>query len=182
MQAIGQVVAGTLLLQDKQAALLLRETKPAPDAEDLVYMRYALVTRGPGDHIFPAFLLDDWGREIAGPKLYRWIRENGEQFPRAEIFGFEADGRETQAFLRELELYAKLPCYAYDDETRPVTAGYLLSAILLPDPTTSTITAIKRPQEIKYPLRAARVTWWQVPPGTTKVRLNQLPGEADPGY
>ena len=73
-------------------------------------LRYAFVTRGPGggDHIFPAFVLDDWGREIRTLKLY-------------------------QCFLRELELYARLPCYAYPVEEQSVIKGILLDAILLPD-------------------------------------------------
>ncbi len=37
------------------------------------------------------------------------------------------------AFLRELEHYARLPCYAYRLEEQDVSAGRLIHAILLPD-------------------------------------------------
>jgi hypothetical protein len=182
MRAVGQRVAGKLLQQDRKNALILRALKPPADAQDILYLRYALVTRGPGDHIFPAFILDDWGKEIRSLKLYRWVREFGEQFPRGEIFGFEQDGRDTQAFLREMELYARLPCYAYESDAQPVEQGHLLSAILLPDAAVTTLSRIKRPADLKAPLRAARVTWWSIPEGSDEIDLDALDADPDPGY
>lgn len=182
MRAVRQRVAGELLLQDKKNALILRELKPPAGAENLLYLRYALITKGPGDHIFPTFILDDWGKEIGSLKLYRWVRENGEQFPRGEIFGFERDGRDTQAFLREMELYARLPCYAYQSEEQPVEEGHLLTAILLPDAQSTTIERIKRPADLKIPLRSARVTWWKCPEQTRDFDLQALDAKPDPGY
>ena len=182
MRAVRQRVSGELLLQDKKNALVLQQQKPLKESENLIYLRYALVTRGPGDHIFPAFVLDDWGKELGGQRLYQWIRENGDRFPRAEIFGFEQDGRETQAFLRGMELYARYPCYAYEADNLAVTEGHLLFAILLKDASVATPKQIKRPEELKLPLRAARVTWWLVPEGATDIDLNHLDVKPDPGY
>ena len=182
MRAVRQRVSGELLLQNKKKALILRQVKPPKEAENIVYLRYALVTRGPGDHIFPAFVLDDWGKERGNLRLYGWVRENGDRFPRAEIFGFEQDGRETQAFLREMDLYARYPCYAYAAADQAVTEGHLLSAILLPDPSVTEPKQIKRPEDLKLPLRAARVTWWLVPAGTSDIDLTRLAAEPDPGY
>ncbi len=171
---ITQRVAGTLLQANGRSAIILRALKPETETEPLVYLRYALVTRGPEEHIFPAFLLDDWGKEIRGLKLYRWIREYGERFPRGEIFGYEQDGSETQCFLRGLELYARLPCYAYLDGAQPVETGVLLSDILLPQADVSTPRLIKRPADLKRPLAAARVKWWAAPTGNTSFDLAQL--------
>ncbi len=182
MRAVRQRVAGELLVQGRKRALFLEQLQPPAEAENLLYLRYALVTRGPGDHIFPAFILDDWGKERGSLQLYEWVRENGERFPRAEIFGFEADGRDTQAFLREMELYARYPCYAYAAADLPVTEGQLLSAVLLPEAGVSAPQRTEPPPNITLPLRAARVTWWRVPQEAAAIDLSQLDAEADPGY
>ena len=172
------------MVQEKRAALILRQLKPKPEATGLISLRFAFVARGPGggDHIFPSFILDDWGREIRSLKLYDWVRENGQRFPRAEIFGFERDGRETQCFLRELELYARLPCYAYRTADQPITGGLLLKGILLPNDSVQTPLRIDTPAGIERPLRAARVTWWQIPAGEKVIDLAQLDARPDPGY
>ncbi len=182
MRAVRQRVAGELLSQEKKSALILRQLKPAPESKDLVYLRYALVTRGRGDHIFPALVLDDWGQEKRSLRLYQWIRDNGDHFPRAEIFGFEADGRDTQAFLREMELYARYPCYAYPTDDTAVNEGRRISAVLLPDASVTAPVRIKTPQDLKLPLSAARVTWWQIPEGDADIDLSLLKAKADPGY
>ena len=184
LRAVGQRVAGELLKQKSRSGLILHDLKPDGETTDLITLRYAFVTRGPGggDHIFPAFILDDWGREIRSLKLYRWVRENGEQFPRAEIFGFEQDGRETQCFLRELELYARLPCYAYRAREQAVSTGSLLDTVLLPDSTSLEPQQIARPADVRRPLRAARVTWWRIPAKLAVLDLSLLDTRADPGY
>ncbi|MFL7839952.1 MAG: hypothetical protein ACK2T4_04120 [Candidatus Promineifilaceae bacterium] len=182
MRAVRQRVSGQLLLGDEKNALLLDQVKPAKDAQNLIYLRYALVTRGPGDHIFPGFVLDDWGKERRNLGLYEWILENGDRFPRAEIFGFEADGRETQAFLRAMENFARFPCYAYMIDDPGVTGGHLISAVLLPDAQVTEPGRIKRPADLELPLSNARVSWWAVPPGTADFDLSLLEREPDPGY
>ena len=181
---MGQRVAGELLEQKSRSGLILHDLKPNKESANLITLRYAFVTRGPGggDHIFPSFVLDDWGREIRSLKLYRWVHENGEQFPRGEIFGFEQDGRETQCFLRELEIYARLPCYAYRAQEQAVTEGHLLAAVLLPDSAAAEPQQIARPPDLRWPLRAARVTWWRIPANGAEIDLSQLDARADPGY
>ncbi|MCP5098399.1 MAG: hypothetical protein GY943_22850 [Chloroflexi bacterium] len=169
MKAVKQRVQGKLIEQNGRFHLYLTDPKPDRDAANLLYLRYAFVTLGPEDHIFPSFILDDWGNEIRGVKLYNWVRDNGNEFPRAEIFGYETDGQETQLFTRELELYVKLPCFAYTNPEAQVTEGVRLSSILLPDADTTEPTLVKRPSatQIKRPLRAARVKWWHIPITTT---------------
>ena len=133
MRAVIQRVGGELLLGGNKNALILHQTKPPKNTQNLVYLRFALVTRGPGDHIFPASVLDDWGKERSNLGLYEWILEFGDQFPRAEVFGFDPDGSETQVFIRALEHFARFPCYAYPTDNPVVIGGHLLSAILVPD-------------------------------------------------
>ncbi|MCA9982085.1 MAG: hypothetical protein KDD89_14675, partial [Anaerolineales bacterium] len=63
------------------------ETEAEPEA---VFLRYALTEMGTERPIFPAVVLDDWGRENKQLGLYHWIREEGDMFPRAEVFGYTA--------------------------------------------------------------------------------------------
>jgi hypothetical protein len=95
------------------------------------------------------------------------VREYGERFPRGEIFGFEQDGRETQLFLRELELHARLPLYAYTFRRQGVEEGVSLDAVLIPAGPEAggqiAVKRVKRPFNYAFPLSRARVSWWHVP-------------------
>ncbi|MCL4868143.1 MAG: hypothetical protein KJ063_04175 [Anaerolineae bacterium] len=158
MRPISQKVNGVLYEKEGETALLL------DDAAAPLFLRYAFVIQGPEDPIFPAFLLDDWGREIGKLALYQWVAENGNLFPRAEIFGYELDGRETQVFLRALELYARYPCYVYPDKDAPVERGRLLRHILIPEAIAATPAKTKRPDNPHLPLARARLSWWHINP------------------
>ena len=176
MKAVQQRIQGKLLQEDGRSILLLLDPKPEQEVDDLLYLGFALVTLGREEHIFPSFVLDDWGNEIRGLKLFRWLRDNGNEFPRAEIFGFEKDGSKTQVFARALELHVTLPCYVYTSPTEPVTTGRLLKAILLPDVSVTAPRRLERPSvdALERPLRSVRVQWWLVPPATTAFDFNLL--------
>ena len=173
VKAISQHVWGQLMWENEAAgngrlALLLTDPKPKTESEASLWLRFAFVTLGVEQHLFPGFLIDDWGGEVRSLPLYRWVQENGNQFPRAEIFGFERNGTSVQYFVRELELYAKLPCYVYPNRQTLLADGVLLDAILLPESTISQPEKIKRPSHLRRPLAAARVTWWHVPATLTR--------------
>ncbi|MBE2222754.1 MAG: hypothetical protein IAF02_14510 [Anaerolineae bacterium] len=169
MKAAKQHVHGKLIRENGRSALLLLNAEPETKTAVSLYLRYAVVVRGPDDPVLPAILLDDWGKEIRGLKIYEFLREYGDQFPRAEIFGFDIDGSETQLFVRSLELYGRLPAYAYPNVETPLADGVLLDAILLPDAETTECVRVENAEEmgVKRPLRSARVSWWKVPTGTT---------------
>lgn len=159
MAAIRQRINGKLIDAGDRAVLLL------DDQAQPVYLCYTLIVRESDDEIFPESLLDDWGYEIKSLHLYEWIQENGLQFPRAEIFGFDATGKRKQCFLRELDLMARYPCYAFEDIRTPIANGIIIEAILIPNRQTIQPKRIKRPLEIEGPLQDALVSWWQVPAG-----------------
>lgn len=159
-KAIWHKVKGRLFLQAAPNGLLWLDESAASD----IYLRYALVTIGREDEIFPALLLDDWGNEMRKLDIYRWMREEGDLFPRAELFGYDWQGQEEQCFLRELELHLRLPCYAYLDPEAPLAQGVRLGDIMLPQPALAAPERIKRPDFINPPLRYARLNWWQGPP------------------
>lgn len=167
-KAVSQHVWGKLWCEkagrNGRSALLLTDLKPETESEGSLFLRLAFVVMGTEAPLFPSFLIDDWGGEVRGMSIYSWVRENGNQFPRAEIFGFDRQGNSVQRFVRELELYAKLLCFAFPNRQTPLAEGQLVHAILLPDASVSQVEKIKRPSEVKRPLASARVTWWQVPP------------------
>lgn len=167
MKIVTYRVSGRLLGGDGRFALLLLDDQPEKEGPDLIYLRYPFVSLGLETLIFPAFILDDWGSEIKSVGLYEWFAEFGAQFPRAEVFGLDENGRETQRFVRELEQYSKLPCLAFANLKTPLADGNLVEAILLPDDASGSPVKIKRPSWVKRPLRSAKVSWWQVHPATT---------------
>lgn len=157
MAAIRQQINGKLIYVGDQAVIWLdNQSKP-------VFLRYALIVRESEVEIFPESLLDDWGHEIKSLDLYDWIQENGFQFPRAEIFGFDRVGKRRQFFLRELDLMARYPCYAFESSQTPITKGVLVRANLIPNRHINQPKPIKRPPEIEGPMRNALVSWWHVP-------------------
>jgi hypothetical protein len=168
MKVVMQHIQGKLLPQNGRTALLLHNLEPtAEQTADSLYLRFAFVLRGTETLIFPAELLDDWGNSVKGWALYEWVLEYADQFPRAEVFGFDSHGRQTQYFLRDLEVMEPLRCYAYPDKEIPLAEGFLLAAILLPTAGVTNVEKIERPLlEGRRPLSAAKVTWWQVPPDT----------------
>lgn len=131
------------------------------DAAGRVAVRYGVVVLGTERVVFPALALDDWGNERKTMALYRWIYEEGQRFPRAEVFGFTAEGRETQIFLRDLEIFMKYPLFAYGSRKAPVEAGRRVDVILLPDEEGAG-PAGEVPPEIGWPLRHAAVRWERV--------------------
>ncbi len=182
MKTVIKRVSGKIITGVGITALKLYSFRPESDSHDLICLRFAFVTRGRGDHIFPSFILDDWGREIRGLKLYEWVRENGERFPRGEIFGLEQDGRETQCFLRELELYARLPTYVYQSDEQTVSDGRLLNAVFLSEESIDAPSQIRRPATIRGPMQSALVSWWRVPLNIGPEGLSFLKVIPDPGY
>lgn len=176
MKAAKQHVHGKLITENGRSALLLLDAEPEAKTEDSLYLRYAVVVRGPDDHVLPAILLDDWGKETRGLKIYEFLRKHGDEFPRAEIFGFDMDGSETQLFVRSLELYSRLPAYAYTNVDAPLDEGVLLDAILLPDVETDRVVRLEKAKDsgLERPLRSAQVSWWHVPSVTTTFDFSLL--------
>ena len=162
MKVISEAVSGRILEGNGRNAILILENG---DDTSVVYLAYALVTLGPEEHVLPSTVLDDWGKEMSGLEVYEWIRENGNHFPRAEIFAAGIDGEERQQFLREFELYASYPVYALPTRNSPVTNSVRISAMLIPDESVTVPTPVKRPSSVKGPMALARVSWWHVPPG-----------------
>lgn len=157
---VREELKGSLVVDGDKVAIRLG----AADSLDVVYLSYALVTQGPAYRIIPSVLLDDWGNEIGGLQLYRWINENGLKFPRAEVFGIDPSGDQVQFFLRDLELFAKHSVYAYADREAPVGSGIEVQAVLVADDLAISPENISALTETSPLLGQAQVTWWRVNP------------------
>jgi hypothetical protein len=153
-------IQGTIVIDSDKAALRLK----GENAGSPVFLSYALVTQGPGYHILPSVLLDDWGQEINQLAIYPWIRENGLRFPRAEVFGVSPTGQPEQYFLRDLELFGAAPVYAFAAEDAPDASGVLLRAVLIDDESVDLAQPISPPPDVSGLLREAQVSWWAVNP------------------
>ena len=153
MRPIQQRIQGQIFQKGAQVALLLAEAGP-----DL-FLRFAYLRRGSEQPFWPALLLDDWGSEIRKLALYRWVAEFGDQFPRAELFGFDQNGMEAQCFLRDLEFHLALPLHVVAERQAPVTAGMQLTELVRPGE--AGLRAAARPAALKPPLSQAAVRWWQ---------------------
>lgn len=151
MRPLTQRLEGALLeREDGTTGLLLAE------GAGRVYVRYGLVMLGTERVVFPALALDDWGHERRSMALYRWIYEEGQRFPRGEVFGFTADGRETQIFLRDLEIFMKYRLFAYESGKSPVEEGRRVEVVLVAD---GDWEGDAVPAEVGWPLRHAAVRW-----------------------
>lgn len=159
MKVVRQKVRGQIAEQDGFRALVL-ESDTESEGPSL-WLLYALVTMGKEEHIFPGLVLDDWGNEYKSLALYGWIRENGDRFPRAEVFGKDSNGEEAQLFVRVLELYATYPVYVDYEGSEELERVH---AFILPDRTYTQPERITVPDHVDLPMREARVSWWRANP------------------
>ncbi|MFO7661951.1 MAG: hypothetical protein R6X18_05095 [Chloroflexota bacterium] len=155
---IKQRVPGVLIADGELTALMLGHEQ-SPQSVDLAF---ALVTQGVESHILPSLLLDDWGNEIKELKLYQWIHENGDRFPRAEVFGMDPAGNAIQYFLRDIDLVARFPVYALLSEDSSGTSALPLRAILLEEAGLVSPQSAEPPPGTSFPLRKGQVEWWKV--------------------
>lgn len=149
-----QEIKGTLFVRGDSAVILADQDKLD------IFLKFALIEAASGSHLLPESLVDDWGKEITGLELYTWIIENGQYFPRAEVFGLGTDGQPMQRFLRELEINTSYPCYVYSKPDNAVETGKLLAGIILPDRTLEEARASCKPAWAVGLLGNADVQWW----------------------
>ena len=166
MRSIRQKLPGVLFNEREQAAVWWQPPAEGATSTEHVVLRYGLTMRGTEQPFFPAFLLDDWGNEVRKLGLYQWLRENGDFYPRAELFGFDLQGNESQHFVREFELYYKYSCYAYPSIETPIENGVRVAHVLVTDEVQTELTRIKRPTTATTPLRRINAQWWSAPAAT----------------
>lgn len=157
MSVISQKINGLLLYKDDVAAVFL------DDSASAVTLALGLYEKDSDAVILPESILDDWGHEISPSSLYEWLQENGDQFPRAEVFGQDLEGKTIQRFLREIELVGKFPCFAYKPDKKCTKQWIRMRAIIILNTKIVDVQNIQRPQDIDSLLAIAKVSWWASP-------------------
>lgn len=155
MNIVFQRVSGNLLIEDQRAIVVL------DDSASSVQLCLGLLEEESNSVILPESLLDDWGHEIASERIYHWMWENGDQFPRAEIFGQDLLGKPIQRFLREIDLIAKFPCLAHAHDQGVPSKWLRVGAIIIRESKGKDLHKIRQPAGIDFPLSHADVAWWQ---------------------
>ena len=155
MAALAKRLTGKLFVNNERGIVLLGNGSS-------IYLRFALVLQGSGTMLFPELLLDDWGHELHTLELYHWIHKNGDRFPRAELFGYDFEGNDRQCFLREIDLIAKYPCYAYRQFGDLLSTGVELLSLMLAVEGLSSEERLDDLSRQPWPLRNAKVSWWQI--------------------
>ena len=172
---IAQEMRGRLLSEPESGQACIIFPAGPDSSEETVFLRYALVLLGSERPLLPSFLLDDWGREIKGVSLFEWIFNEGERFPRAEVVGYVHHPRrgwkESQFFVRDLELVARWPVFATTRFDAPPEAGIRVHYLAREDPHINHPSPIDRPENLTMPLKRALVSWWVVPHGSTRIDL-----------
>ena len=156
MAPLAQTIQGRLMLSDEHAVLVLNST------DENVLLRFAFIQFGDEAELLPESLLDDWGHERKSLELYQWIHENGLHFPRAELFGYDSEGRKKQCFLRELDLQSRYPCYGYSSAGMRIANGTKISSFLIVNEETEKALQTDDIGVFPLPMRNAEVDWWLV--------------------
>lgn len=156
MPDLRKKIRGRIYKVDEKALLLI------DDGAASCYLAFALVEKGTEMEIFPESLLDDWGHEINSLALYEWIQDNAIHFPRAEVFGYDSDGRTTQSFLRDLDPLAKYPCYVFEERPQAIADGVQVVAIGVVEGDAEQPVRTMQPPGTESPLNNAEIHWWRV--------------------
>ncbi|MEM7802682.1 MAG: hypothetical protein AAF633_26055 [Chloroflexota bacterium] len=137
---------------------------PLPQFETY-FMRFAFVIQGIERPFLPAFAMDDWGTEIRKLSIYQWLFQDGDQYPRTEIFGFEQEHNgswiQTQRFLREFELGLKYPTFAVTNKSGFPKREDTIDGIGIIDHEIDQVIRVSALKSWPMPLKRTSVSVWR---------------------
>lgn len=180
---ISGLLKPTILADQNRTTVILDQIKPPRDTAleppfSTLYLYFALVIRGTEHPFLPTFAMDDWGNEVRKLSLYRWIYNDGDRFPRTELFGYEQDWsgqwREAQRFLREFELSARYPTYVITNRDLPLEESVPVDLFGLIEDACEQEGRMKRPAEWPMPLTRTVAKCWQLKPAALTADSLQL--------
>jgi hypothetical protein len=113
---------------------LFLASEPHPDTELIasgsVAVRYGIVYLGRSYHaIMPELVVFDTGGGLSGEDAWRFLFEESNLFPRAEVIGFREDGEEDMVTVKTLDLMYPVRAFTFFPPDAPVNLGQL-SALL----------------------------------------------------
>lgn len=134
-QPIGDTLQGLILSVDNHYLLATSDIEGhEPVHTGGFVLRYGVVYLGkPHLSLVPALLALDYGEFKTGEDGWNFLVNKSTLYPRADVFGHNKSGEDTQAFVKELDLMYPfdLLVYADDSATTPLCK---VDAIITPTP------------------------------------------------
>ncbi len=112
---VQHIVDGSVWRHDR-VVLALGDAEIEADmlAQGQIVVRYAIpLLARPHLAIVPSLFVSERGAIIKSWKAWRFVYENFQLYPRAEIMGLQTNGDDAQVFLRELDFGAEPRVLAY---------------------------------------------------------------------
>ncbi|MFT5195503.1 MAG: hypothetical protein ACI85U_002523 [Candidatus Promineifilaceae bacterium] len=149
--------------------VLPKKTALIPAGSQLLWLRFGFAIRGTEKPVIPSFVIDDDGNEEHRLRFLEWVYNEGDRYPRSEVFGYEQDHNENwiemQCFIRELELSLRFFTWVVDklnagpgDGLRVDKLGVVVDGMAEPQ-------RMKRPEDWLLPLKRSQATCWALPEG-----------------
>ena len=80
---------------------------------DPVLVRLTLTRQVDGVQLAPTRVITERGQDIAGARIWQWLRHNAYQEPRADVYCLTLEGRDEPVMARDLDLDRCAEPYAY---------------------------------------------------------------------
>lgn len=148
--------------------VLPKKDERIPADSQRLWLRFGFAFRGNERPVIPSFVIDDNGNEEHRLRFLEWVYNEGDRYPRSEVFGYELneDGSDwiaTQCFIRELELSLRFYTWVVDDLKAGAGDGLRVDRFGIATDGLTKPQRIKRPEEWLLPLKRAQATCWALP-------------------
>lgn len=122
---VQDTITGALWRGDGRVTLVSGQHEPVLKGRVLhsghLVLRYAIPFQGPRHlSVVPAIFVSEQGGMLYGLKAWRFMFQNYQLYPRAEVLGLQSDGEEVQVFMRELDLADTPRVLAYSAPTKTI--------------------------------------------------------------
>ncbi|MCS7070550.1 MAG: hypothetical protein NZM00_03535 [Anaerolinea sp.] len=129
---IGDPFTGCLVSAGEHHALALTaDPAVTVTAEGAFVVRYGICFLGkPHLSIVPGLIALDYGEFLTGEDAWDFLLKRSNLYPRGEVFGYRADGRDDMMYIKNLDLALPVHVlvYAGDAATRPLARAAALIA------------------------------------------------------
>lgn len=147
--------------------VLPKKADPIPAGSQQLWLRFGFALRGSEKPVIPSFVIDDDGKEEHRLRFLEWVYNEGDRYPRSEVFGYELDHNnlwiDMQCFIRELELSLRFYTWVVEDPKagpgdglRVDRLGVVVAGVAKPQP-------MKRPEDWLLPLKWSQASCWALP-------------------
>jgi hypothetical protein len=131
-QPIGDPFTGCLVSAgDHHALALAADPAVTVVAEGAFVVRYGISFLGkPHLSIVPGLIALDYGEFLTGEAAWEFLLKRSNLYPRGEVFGYRADGRDDMMYIKNLDLALPVHVLVYADDTaaRPLARAEALIA------------------------------------------------------